>query len=190
MASGKADGIIIALPGDVFGASPPESGLLLDEPTMLFFNGYANPYCAIGSNSPNTPCNMVATPGNHEFDKGIPELMRKINGGNGATNITHLVDPYPGTRIDYVCANVVWETNNTPVLPPYTLRNVGGVPIAFIGADTMNTPVLEGAAEVNGVTFLNEADSINRYIPEIRKQGVHAIAVSYTHLTLPTKRIV
>ena len=177
MASGKADGIIIALPGDVFGASPPESGLLLDEPTLLFFNGYANPYCAIGSNSPNTSCNMVATPGNHEFDKGIPELMRKINGGNGATNITHLVDPYPGTRIDYVCANVVWETNNTPVLPPYTLRNVGGVPIAFIGVDTMNTPVLEGAAQVKGVTFLDEADSINRYIPEIRKQGVHAIVV-------------
>ena len=177
MASAKADGIIIALPGDVVGASPPESGLLLDEPTLLFFNGYANPYCAIGSNSPNPSCNMVATFGNHEFDKGIPELMRKINGGNGATNITHLVSPYPGTRIDYVCANVVWEANNTPILPPYTLRNVGGVPIAFIGADTMFTPVLEGAAEVNGVTFLDEADSINRYIPEIRKLGVHAIVV-------------
>ena len=177
MASGKADGIIIALPGDVVGASPPESGLLLDEPTMLFFNGYANSYCAIGSNSPSTSCNMVATLGNHEFDKGIPELMRKINGGNGTTNITHLVNPYPGTRIDYVCANVVWDSNNTPILPPYTLRNVGGVPIAFIGVDTMNTPVLEDATDVKGVTFLDEADSINRYIPEIRKQGVHAIVV-------------
>ena len=120
---------------------------------------------------------MVATLGNQEFNNGIPELMRKINGGDGATNITHLVDPYPGTRIHYVCANVVWTANNTPVLPPYTLRNVSGVTIAFIGADTMTTPGLTNAANVEGVTFLDEADSINRYIPEIRKQGVHAIVV-------------
>ncbi|MFA5222286.1 MAG: bifunctional metallophosphatase/5'-nucleotidase [Methanoregula sp.] len=177
MASGDAGGTIIALPGDVVGASPPESGLLLDEPTLLFFNSYANQYCSFGSGSPDASCNMVATPGNHEFDKGVPELLRKIYGGNGATNITHLVDPYPGTKIGYVCANVIWTVNNTPVLPPYTLRNVSGVPVAFIGADTKNTPMLENAAEVEGVTFLDEADSINRYIPEIQKQGVHAIVV-------------
>lgn len=35
MEPASADGIIVALPGDVVGASPPESGLLLDEPTML-----------------------------------------------------------------------------------------------------------------------------------------------------------
>ena len=177
MASGNADGTIIALPGDVVGSSPPVSGLLLDEPTMLFFNSFANQYCTVGSNSPNVSCNMVATLGNQEFNNGIPELMRKINGGDGATNITHLVDPYPGTRIGYVCANVVWTANNTPVLPPYTLRNVSGVTIAFIGADTMTTPQLTNAANVEGVTFLDEADSINRYIPEIQKQGVHAIVV-------------
>jgi len=177
MASGNADGTIIALPGDVVGSSPPVSGLLLDEPAMLFFNSFANQYCTIGSNSPNASCNMVATPGNQEFNNGIPELMRKINGGDGSTNITHLADPYPGARFDYVCANVVWTANNTPILPPYTLRNVGGVTIAFIGADTMTTPELTNAANVEGVTFLDEADSINRYIPEIRNKGVHAIVV-------------
>ena len=177
MASGNTDGTIIALPGDVFGYSPPESGLLLDEPTMLFFNTYANPYCTIASHPPDASCNMVATLGNHEFDKGIPELMRKINGGDGATTITHLVDPYPGTRTTYVCANVVWKVNNTPVLPPYTLRNVSGVPIAFIGADTMNTPRIQNSANIEDVIFLDEAESINRYIPEIQRQGVHAIVV-------------
>ncbi|MGA2162141.1 MAG: bifunctional metallophosphatase/5'-nucleotidase [Methanoregula sp.] len=177
MVSGNADGTIIALPGDVVGSSPPVSGLLLDEPAMLFFNSFANQYCSIGSNSPDVSCNMVATLGNQEFNNGIPELMRKINGGDGTTNITHLVDPYPGTKTDYVCANVVWTANNTPILPPYTLRNVGGVTIAFIGADTMTTPNLTNAANVEGVTFLDEADSINRYIPEIQQQGVHAIVV-------------
>jgi len=177
MATGNADSTFIALPGDVVGASPPESGLLLDEPTMLFFNAWANQYCSLGSSPSNASCNMVATLGNHEFDKGVPELMRKINGGNGSTNITHLVDPYPGSRAGYVCANVVWKANNTPILPPYTLRNVSGVPVAFIGADTMETPGLEEPVYVEGVAFLDEAESINRYIPEIQKQGVHAIVV-------------
>ena len=177
IASGNADGVIIALPGDAVGASPPESGLLLDEPTMLFFNTLANPYCIIGSNPPDISCNMVATPGNHEFDRGVPELMRKINGGDGATNVTHLVDPYPGARTMYVCANVVWKVNNTPNLPPYTLRNVGGVPIAFIGADTLTTPRIQNSVNIEDVTFLDEAGSINRYIPEIQSKGVHAIVV-------------
>jgi 5'-nucleotidase len=177
MAAGNADGVIIALPGDVVGASPPESGLLLDEPTMEFFNTFSNPYCTVGSDSPDAYCNMVATLGNHEFDKGIPELMRKINGGNGTTNITHVVDPYPGTRVTYVCANVVWKANNTPILPPYIIRNVSGVRVAFIGADTMSTPRIQQAKNIADVTFRDEAVSINRYVPEIQAQGVHAIVV-------------
>jgi 5'-nucleotidase len=177
MASGNAAGTIIALPGDVIGASPPESGLLLDEPTLLFFNTYANPYCHIASLPLDSSCNMIATLGNHEFDKGIPELMRKIGGGNGVTTIPHIVDPYPGTRTTYVCANVVWKVNNTPILLPYTLRNVSGVPIAFIGVDTMNTPLIQKSANIEDVIFLDEAESINRYIPEIQRPGVHAIVV-------------
>lgn len=175
MTSEKADGTIIALPGDVYGYSPPESGLLLDEPTMLFFNTFASTTGA--QISPAGSGNMIATLGNHEFDRGVPELMREINGGDGATNITHLVDPYPGSRSTYVSANVVWKANNTTIISPYTIRNVSGVPIAFIGADTITTPGLQTAANVRDVTFLDEADSINRYIPEIQKLGVHAIVV-------------
>ena len=177
MTSGNADGIILALPGDVIGHSPPQSGLLLDEPAMLFFNSFANQNCSIGSNSPNASCNVVATLGNNEFDYGIPEMFRMINGGNGTTTIPHIVDPYPGSRIGYVSANVVWTDKNTTILPPYTVRNVGGIPVAFIGATTILTPSLQNPANVKGLTFLDEADTINSYIPEIHKQGVYAIIV-------------
>ena len=177
MASGNADGTIIALPGDVIGSAPPVSGLLMDEPSMLFFNSFANQYLSIGSNSPSASCNMVATLGNQEFNNGVPEVLRMINGGNGATNITHIVDPYPGTKIDYVSSNVVWTANNTTVLPPYALRTVDGVTIAFIGADTISTPTLTTSANVANLTFQDEAGSINQYIPEIQAQGVHAIVV-------------
>jgi 5'-nucleotidase len=172
-----ADGIIVALPGDIVGASPPESGLLLDEPALLYFNGYANSYCAVGSEDDETSCNMVAGLGNHEFDKGIPELMRKIDGGNGAASISRLVEPYPGSRSTYTCANVVWKSNNTPILPPWTLRTVNGVPVAFIGAVSSNTQQIPKSAHIDDLVFLDEAESINRYIPEIHAAGIHTIIV-------------
>ena len=167
----------IALPGDVVGASPPESGLLLDEPAILSFNTLANPSCTYGGISSRSSCNMVATLGNHEFDKGTTELMRKINGGNRATVITHLVDPYPGAKTTYVCANVVWKTNSTPIVAPYVIRDAGGAKVAFIGADTVKTTLLQMPEHVADVVFLDEAESVNRYVSAVQKEGVHAIVV-------------
>jgi 5'-nucleotidase len=176
IASGNADGTIIALPGDVVGASPPQSGLLADEPSLLFFNEFANPYCTgkIGSGS---GCNMIATPGNHEFDRGTGELLREVYGGNGTSLITHIADPYPGSRSSYTCANVVWKQNGTTIFPPYVIRNISGIPIAFIGADTMTTPERLAPHRADDVVFLNETESINRYAAEVRKDGIHAIVV-------------
>ncbi|MFA5222605.1 MAG: bifunctional metallophosphatase/5'-nucleotidase, partial [Methanoregula sp.] len=124
----------ITLPGDVVGASPPESGLLLDEPALLFFNGFASGCCGRPVATCSESCNLIATFGNHEFDRGVGELVRKLDGGNGMTAITHLVDPYPGTKAGYVCSNVVWKANNTPMVAPYVIRDAGGAKIAFIGA--------------------------------------------------------
>lgn len=176
MAPGNADGTIIALPGDVIGASPPESGLLYDEPTLLFFNRYASPYCT-GMNGADPGCNMVATPGNHEFDRGTGELLRQVYGGNGTSPITHLADPYPGSRSSYTCSNVVWKENGTTIFPPYVIRNISGVPIAFIGADTVTTPERLAPHRADDVRFLNETDSINRYVADVQKNGIHAIVI-------------
>jgi 5'-nucleotidase len=168
---------IIALPGDVIGASPPESGLLFDEPTILFFNEFANACCTGENGQRDFACNMVATVGNHEFDRGTTELLREVHGGNGNTTITHLADPYPGSRSSYTCSNVVWKVNRTPIFPPYLIRNVGGIPIAFIGADTMTTPERLAPGRADDVLFLDETESINRYVAEVRRTGVHAIVV-------------
>ncbi|NLA39322.1 MAG: bifunctional metallophosphatase/5'-nucleotidase [Methanomicrobiales archaeon] len=155
----------IALPGDVVGASPPESGLLLDEPTLLFWNSLADDYTTI------------ATFGNHEFDRGTDELLRMIGGGNGATTISHLVDPYPGAAMEYISSNVVWEINDTPIAAPYTIRDLDGVQIAFIGAVTIGTPSIQRPANIEGLVFKDEIESVNRYIPEIQEKGVHAIVI-------------
>lgn len=156
----------IALPGDIVGASPPESGLLLDEPALLFFNGLAD-------GSPG----MIATFGNHEFDRGTDELLRLVHGGNGATALTRPVDPYPGAAAEYVSSNVVWKTNSTLLAAPYTIHDAGGAKIAFIGATTVEAPSIVKAANIEEVRFEDEVESINRYVPEIQQQGVHAIVV-------------
>ncbi|KDE54783.1 bifunctional UDP-sugar hydrolase/5'-nucleotidase [Methanoculleus sp. MH98A] len=167
MADAGGAATFIALPGDVVGASPPESGLLLDEPAMLLFNSLAG----------DCPESMIATFGNHEFDRGTDELLRMVRGGNGTANITHLEDPYPGAAAEYVCSNVVWKTNGTLLAAPYTIRDAGGAKIAFIGATTIETPSIQKATNVEEVVFRNETESINRYVPEIQQQGVHAIVV-------------
>jgi len=165
----------IAFPGDLVGASPPESGLLLDEPAILFTNEFAEGCCGGTAGACTVSCNLIAAPGNHEFDQGVSELLRRIYGGNGTTTITHLADPYPGSKAAYVCANVVWTENKTPLFTPYVIRDAGGVKVAFIGADTAQTPSVSDPEDMKGITFENESEAINRYVPEIQAQGVHAI---------------
>ncbi|QXO95749.1 bifunctional metallophosphatase/5'-nucleotidase [Methanospirillum purgamenti] len=169
--------VILTLTGDTVGASPRYSALLLDEPTVLFFNIFANENCMGRKEKKHDYCNVISIPGNHEFNNGPDELFRKVKGGNGSSDIPHIVDPYPGMAADVICANVVWKENDTPLFPPYTIRYIEGIPVAFIGAVSIETPILELPMNVEMVKFLNESDGINRYIPSLQEQGVHAFVV-------------
>ncbi len=168
---------ILALPGDFTGASPPESGLLLDEPTLLFYNLFAGNTSKEHRYTPIASCPVIATVGNHEFDKNITELYRKISGGNGSTTIPHLQDPYPGFSGSVIAANVVWKEDGKMILPPALIRDVDGVPVAFIGAVTNTTPYLVKAENVKDLVFLNEVDSINAQIRDLQTKGVHAFVI-------------
>ena len=63
------------------------------------------------------------------------------------------------------------------MLPPYAVIEAGGVRVGFIGV------VLRGAAEivaqdrVQGLRFLDEAETVNRYAAELAAQGIHAVVV-------------
>lgn len=166
---------ILALTGDTIGASPRETALLMDEPSVLFFNSFANAGCTKG----DSPCNVISVPGNHEFNRGVGELLRMVHGGNSAAEIPRLADPYPGAMADTICANVVWKENQTPILPPYTLRYARGIPIAFIGIVTLETPILELPMNIETVEFLDEAETINRYVATLQKDGVHASVILF-----------
>jgi 2',3'-cyclic-nucleotide 2'-phosphodiesterase (5'-nucleotidase family)/predicted AlkP superfamily phosphohydrolase/phosphomutase len=142
--------------GDMVGASPPESALLRDKPTLDALN-------LMGID--------VGTLGNHEFDRGVPEMLKQVNGG------TSTIDPsikFSGLDYPVVDANVISDKTNKPLLDPYVVKKVGGVPVAFIGATTITTPTIVTTGGTAGVHFVDEATAINKYVTQLQHQGVHA----------------
>lgn len=166
---------VIVHAGDHVGASPAASALLQDEPSISFLNLLGNPHCDVRDRE-NPRCNLVGTLGNHEFDEGKTEMLRLLQGGNHALG-PFLENPYRGASFPYVSANVVDAQTGLPILPPYVIKQVRGMPIAFIGAVLKQTPSIVTPTGVAGLLFLDEADSINRYIPELQAQHVRAIVV-------------
>ena len=177
--AGKEDVTVIVDAGDHVGASPANSALLMDEPSIMFLNTLANQYCL--ADKMDRRCNIVGILGNHEFDKGVAELKRKMDGGksqdppNERLKARYMKLPYPGARYPIVCANVVETSTGKTLVPPYVIKNVRNVPIAFIGAVLKETKKIVMPAFVAGLDFKDEAEAINSYIPEIKAQGVHAI---------------
>jgi 5'-nucleotidase len=157
---GHARSLTVAA-GDIVGASPLLSGLFHDEPTVEAMN-------KLGLD--------VTSVGNHEFDEGKDELLRLQNGG------CHPVDgcydtgrTFTGADYPILSANVINEKTNKPLLRPYTVKNVKGVRVGFIGVTLKGTPDIVSAAGVKGLKFLDEATTINKYTRVLERQGVHAI---------------
>ncbi len=170
---GIEDRTLIVHAGDHVGASSPVSALLKDEPSIMFFNTLANKYCS-SADIMNPLCNIAGITGNHEFDKGVAEMMRLIFGGNHPEG-PFLETPWRGALYPYVVANVIDSKTGRHILPPYVIKKVNGVPIAFIGAVLKDTPSIVSASATEGLTFLDEAESINNYIPELMAKHVRAV---------------
>jgi 5'-nucleotidase len=193
-----SDRTFIVHAGDHVGATPPESALLRDEPAIGFLNLLANRYCRYEDRRGlrdrrrgwdddakddcrdrrvHPKCNLVGTPGNHEFDEGKDELFRLLNGGNHASG-PFLENPYRGARYPTISSNVVDEKTGKPILPPFVIKDVKGIRIAFIGAVLKETPTIVTPTGVAGLKFLDEADSINRYVRWLRTtEGIRTFVV-------------
>ena len=174
-AAAAPDGAFIVHAGDMVGASPPASALLQDEPSISFLNGLANKHCwhvevkfgPQNSSYLQPRCNMVGTLGNHEFDEGVSEVVRLLDGGNHP-NGPFLERRWKGARFPYISANVVDADSGEPLLAPWSVRTVGKVQIGFIGAVLKETPTIVTPAGVAGVRFLDEVTEINRYAAFLR----------------------
>ena len=167
--------------GDMVGASPLGSALFHDEPTIQALNAIGLEYTSVG---------------NHEFDGGKAELLRKQHGGclPGGTigKDTCFIDgKFTGAAYEYLAANVIDNDTGKTLFPPYAIKQIAvgdgrSVPIAFIGVVLKGTPVVTTAFGVRGLTFTDEADAINALVPKLSAQGVHAIVV-LIHQGIATK---
>ncbi|MCW2703059.1 MAG: putative 5-nucleotidase [Blastococcus sp.] len=177
--TGNAGSSFFVGAGDLISASTFESSFFKDEPTIEALN-------AMGLD--------VSAVGNHEFDRGTEELRRI----SGATDGTFTDDvsacegvvvgetgcfggpghEFHGTDFPYLAANVLSGRTGKPMLPPYQVLNLPrGKKLAVIGVVTETTPTIVSPDGIADVRFIDEADAVNRVVPELERRGVNAIAV-------------
>lgn len=148
--------------GDSCGASPLVSSMFHDEPTIKALNMIGFDFSAVG---------------NHELDEGLDELMRIQNGGCHPTDGYVGNSSFEGARFQFLAANMVNASTNAPVFPAYNVTYVQGVPIGFIGVALKDTPSVVVPSGVEGLRFLDEAETINRYVEKLKGMGVKTIVV-------------
>ena len=113
---------LIVHAGDMVGASAPVSSFLQDEPSIEVLN-------QIGFD--------VGTLGNHEFDQGVEEMKRLIQGGYNSKS-----EYFKGAQFPYLSANVLNTKTNLPIFSPYKITKIDDIPIGFIGVVTDDTPTM------------------------------------------------
>jgi 5'-nucleotidase len=158
---GQKNTIFVAA-GDLIGASPFLSAMFHDEPTIesLSMMGLE-----------------VASVGNHEFDEGKDELKRMQNGGCHPVDKCQGPHPFSGATFHYLAASTVEKITGRTVFPPYEIRAFDGIPVAFIGLTLKGTPDIISPVSAAGLEFLDEADTVNALVPELKARGVEAIVV-------------
>lgn len=161
-AEAGVDNSIIVSAGDLIGASPLISALFHDEPTIEAMN-------LIGLE--------IAGVGNHEFDEGSIELLRMQNGGTHPADGDFGGDVFGGADFEFLSTNVVVTATGETLLPKYTIKEYGGVKVAFFGMTLKGTPTIVTPAGVAGLTFKDEAASVNALIPGLQAQGIEAFVV-------------
>ncbi len=155
------DNSLTVAAGDLIGGSPFFSGLFHDEPSVESLNAMQLD---------------VSSVGNHEFDEGVTELLRMQYGGCHPIDGCYFDEPYAGADFQWLSANVVDQTGNTP-LPEYWVKRVGSVKVGFIGMTLEATDTLVAAVGIQGYDFLDEVETANALVPELQSQGVEAIVV-------------
>ena len=148
--------------GDLIGASPLLSSMLNDEPTIEALSMMGMEVSAMG---------------NHELDRGQPELLRLQKGGCHPTKGCQGPAAYKGAGFQYLAANTQVDATRSTLFPPYLIKRFEGVPVAFVGLTTRFTPSRVVASSITGLRFADEVQTVNALVPELKRQGVEAIVV-------------
>jgi 5'-nucleotidase len=153
---------VVVSAGDMVGASPLLSALFHDEPTIEAFNLIGLDFNAVG---------------NHEFDEGWHELVRLQEGGCHPVDGCLDGDGFSGAKFKFLAANVVQRDTGKTIFPAMQVKFFGGKPVAFIGMTLEGTPSIVTPSGISDLDFLDEADTVNKLVPLLKKKGVETIVV-------------
>ncbi len=164
--------------GDLVGASPLLSAAFHDEPTVEAMNELGLDVSAVG---------------NHEFDEGYRELQRLqrggcIDDGDGADNQDSCPGgkAFEGADFQYLAANVVKKSTGKTILRRFSIREVDGIKVGFIGMTLEATPDIVTQAGIRGLRFDDEVETANALVPALKQRGVESIVVLVHEGGLPT----
>ena len=160
--SGQPHSVTVSA-GDMIGGTPLVSALFLDEPTIAAMDLVGIEYNAVG---------------NHEFDKGWPELVRMQRGGceQHTTKQPCKLEPFPGAGFRFLAANVLTAEGRT-LFPGTAVKDFGPVQLGIVGMTLKETATLVTPAGVAGLTFADEAATANAAVPALKAAGADAIVL-------------
>ena len=160
---------VVVSAGDLIGASPLNSALFHDEPTIETMNMLGLEFNAVG---------------NHEFDEGREELLRMQNGGCHPTDnnscqgaVVGTPSPFEGAKFKFLAANVVDTQSGKTLFPAYGVKQFKGIRVGFIGMTLEGTPSIVTPSGITGLEFRDEADTVNGLVSEFRNKGIDTIVV-------------
>jgi 5'-nucleotidase len=162
---------IFVAAGDLIGASPLLSALFHDEPTIDSLGLMGLEVTAVG---------------NHEFDHGTAELLRMQKGGCHPSDGCKGPQPFKGASFKYLAASTFDTRTGQTIFPAYYVKRFEGIPVAFIGLTLKDTPNIVVPSGVAGLRFDDEAATVNRLVPELKRQGIEAIVVLIHEGGFPT----
>lgn len=164
--------------GDSVGATPIESAAFSDEPAIIAKNMMRVDFASVG---------------NHEFDMGKTELLRKQNGcvsqpascskakSQGAGDYLlpdgSTTSVFPGANWQYLSANVIDTATSNPLLPAYGIKTLNGVKVGFIGVVLQATPTIVTPSGVAGLSFISEITAANAAATQLKGLGAQTIVL-------------
>lgn len=110
------------------------------------------------------------TIGNHEYDIKEKEIIKTLEMANFPILSANIVNKETGELVDYV--------------QPYVIIEKMGVNIGVIGLTTVDTKLMSFPDNIKGIDFLDEIETLNKYIPLAKADGADIIIV-LGHMGLP-----
>jgi S-sulfosulfanyl-L-cysteine sulfohydrolase len=95
----------------------------------------------------------------------------------GAERVKEAIEKELAGKIEFLAQNVKTQDFGDPVFKPYTIRKVGGVPVAVIGQAFPYTPIANPRYFVADWTFGIQEEELQKHVMAARAKGAHVVVL-------------